>query len=83
MENNFPELFEEVFTYEQEGKSLLLMYQNNKLMHEAKIDKIKDTVIEFHLTKMIEPNLTFSDVQPTEKLLNAIKTVVNKFCNEN
>ena len=47
------------------------------------MDKIKDTVIEFHLSKIIEPNLTFSDVQPTERLFIAIKTVVNKLCAEN
>lgn len=52
-------------------------------MHETKIDKTKHTVIEFHLTKIIEPNLTFSDVQPTEKLFNAIKTVISKLCTEN
>jgi hypothetical protein len=47
------------------------------------MNKIKDTVIEFHLTKIIEPNLTFSDVKPTERLFNAIKNVVNKLCAEN
>lgn len=45
-------------------------------MHSKKIDSLGGTVIEFHLTKNIESNLTFSDVQPTSELINAIKTVV-------
>lgn len=45
-------------------------------MHSKKIDSVEGTVIEFHLTKNIESNLTFSDVQPTSELINAIKSVV-------
>ena len=76
-------MFEEVYTYEREGNSLILVYQNNKLMHKKEIEKVKDTVFEFHLTKNVEPNLTFSDVQPTDRLLSAIKTVVNGLNFEN
>jgi hypothetical protein len=45
--------------------SKILVYQNNKLMHQKQIDMSPPTVYEFHLTKNISPNITFSDVIPS------------------
>jgi hypothetical protein len=41
-------------------------------MHQKKLKENNDIAYEFHLTKNIESNLTFSDVLVTNDLINAI-----------
>ena len=52
-------------------------------MHKKSIEKIKGLVFQFHLTKIIEPNLTFSDVLPTDSLVMALKTMIDGLSQQN